>query len=391
MRIAYFDLISGLSGDMTVGALLHLGLPRKRLEQELKRLPGLRYRLVVSKKLISGVQATRFCVRVEEGGRERSWQEIRGLIKRSSLEAEIKERGLSIFARLAEAEGRVHGVPPEKVHFHEVGAIDSIVDIMATAIGVQYFKIGSFAFSRVRLGQGLTSSRHGPLPVPAPATLELLKGFPVQWSNLVGENITPTGAAILSGLGSHAGDEPRMTIEKIGYGAGKREFPDRPNFLRVLLGEKDPAWEQDEMLVMETNIDDMNPELYDYVLDLLFAAGARDVSLSPMQMKKNRPGILLRIIAEPSTRNRLAEILFRQTSTIGIRYYPVKRMVLKRTSKKVKTRFGTVKVKIIEEPDGTKRATPEYEDLRRIAEAKKTPLKVLYDEVLRSFFKEREI
>lgn len=389
MRIAYFDLISGLSGDMTVGALLHLGLPRGKLERELKKLPGLKYRLEVSKKFVNGIQATRFRVRAEESGAGRSWKVIRKIIKRSSLESDVKDRGLDIFARLAEAEGRIHGVPPDRVHFHEVGAIDSIVDIMATAIGTHHFKIDSFVFSSVPLGRGVTPSRHGPLPVPAPATLELLKGVSVQWINLDGETITPTGAAILSALGSQVEDAPRMTIEKIGYGAGEREFPDRPNLLRILLGERGPAWGHDEMLVLETNIDDMNPEIYDYVLDRLFAAGARDVSLSPIQMKKNRPGTLLRIIGEPSTKNRLAEIIFKETSTIGIRYYPVKRLVLKRVPLRLKTRFGSVWVKMIEEPDGEKRIVPEYEELKKLAEVKRIPLKWLYDEVLGSFNKER--
>lgn len=389
MRIAYFDLISGLSGDMTVGALLHLGLPRGKLERELKKLPGLRYRLEVSKKFVNGIEATRFRVRVEESGAGRSWKTIRKIIKQSSLEADVKDRGLDIFARLAEAEGTIHGVPPDRVHFHEVGAIDSIVDIMATAIGTHHLKIDSFVFSSVPLGRGVTPSRHGPLPVPAPATLELLKGVSVQWINLDGETITPTGAAILSALGSQVEDAPRMTIEKIGYGAGEREFPDRPNLLRVLLGETGPVWGHDEMVVLETNIDDMNPEIYDYVLDRLFAAGARDVSLSPIQMKKNRPGTLLRIIGEPSTRDRLAEIIFKETSTIGIRYYPVKRLVLKRVPLRLKTRFGSVWVKMIEEPDGEKRIVPEYEELKKLAEVKKIPLKWLYDEVLGSFNKER--
>jgi len=385
MRIAYFDLISGLSGDMTVGALLHLGLPRQRLAQELGKLRGVKYRLQVSKKLVHGIQAMRFQVMVEEESRERSWREIQQLIKQSALRSEVKERGLNIFAKLAEVEGKIHGVQPEKVHFHEVGAVDSIVDIMATAIGTHYLGIDSFAFSRVPLGRGLTRSRHGPLPLPAPATLELLKGLPVQWTHLDGETITPTGAAIVRALGSHVGDMPQMTIQKVGYGAGKREFPDRPNLVRVLLGEKTPTWGQDEMLVMETNIDDMNPEIYDYLLDRLFANGARDVSLSPIQMKKNRPGILLRIIAEPSTKDKLAEIVFKETSTIGLRYYPVGRVMLKRSSQHVKTKYGTIGVKIVEEPGGEKRATPEYEEIRKLAEAKRVPLKVLYDEVLKVF------
>ena len=384
MRIAYGDLISGISGDMFVGALLDLGLPLEKLKSELRKIPSLNYRIQVTKKSLYNIRATRF--RVICGGKEpeRAWKEIRRLIERSALNAEVKERGIKIFSRLAEAEGRIHGVAPDRVHFHEVGATDSIVDIMAAAIGIHYLKIGLFYFSHIPLGRGLIRTRHGPLPLPGPATLELLKGLPVQWTNLEGETVTPTGAAIIAVLGSQFGDTPQMTIEKVGYGAGEREFPDRPNVFRILLGKEEQGWQHDEMLVMETNIDDMNPEFYDYVLDRLFAAGARDVFLSPVQMKKNRPGTLLTIIVEPSHREKLAKILFRETSTIGLRYYPVKRVTLKRSSSRVKTKFGTVKVKIIEEPDGTKRATPEYEDLRRIAAAKRIPLKILYDEVVRS-------
>ena len=384
MRIAYGDLIGGVSGDMFVGALLDLGLPLDKLMSELKKLPGLNYRLEVTKKTVYGIRATRFRVVCGKREPERPWKEIRDLIRQSALDPEVKEKGLKIFTRLAEAEGKIHGVAPDKVHFHEVGATDSIVDILSAAIAIHHLKIDSFHFSRIPLGRGVTRSRHGPLPLPGPATLELLKGLPVQWVDLNGETVTPTGAAIIATLGSHFGEAPRMTIEKSGYGAGQKDFPDRPNLFRLILGADEAPWKQEEMLVMETNIDDMNPEFYDYVLDRLFAAGARDVFLSSIQMKKNRPGTLLSVIAEPSLREKLSGIIFRETSTIGIRCYPVSRMILKRTSKQVKTPFGTVKVKIIEEPDGTKRATPEYEDLKRIAEAKKIPLKVLYDEVLRS-------
>ncbi|TAK06528.1 nickel pincer cofactor biosynthesis protein LarC [bacterium] len=385
MRIVYGDLIGGVSGDMFAGALLDLGLPLGRLKSELKKLPALHYRLEVTKKTVHGIRATRFRVICGRKEPERPWKEIRDLIRQSALDAEVKEKGLAVFARLAEAEGKIHGVAPDKVHFHEVGATDSIIDIMAAAIGVYHLKIDSFHFSRIPLGRGVTRSRHGPLPLPGPATLELLKGLPVQWIDLAAETVTPTGAAIIATLGSHFGETPSMIVEKIGYGAGEKEFPDRPNVLRLVLGQDEAAWKQEEMLVIETNIDDMNPEFYDYVFDRLFAAGARDVFLSPIQMKRNRPGTLLRVIAEPALREKLAAIIFRETSTIGLRYYPVKRVILKRRTSRVKTKFGTVKVKIIEEPDGTKRATPEYEDLRRIAAAKKIPLKVVYDEVLRRF------
>ena len=385
MRILYGDLIGGVSGDMFVAALLDLGLPLETLKSELKKIPTLKYRLEVGTKKLGAISATRFRVICGKNEAERSWREIRALIQQSSLDPEVKETGLKIFSRLADAEGKIHGVTPERVHFHEVGATDSIVDIVAAAIAAHHSKIDSFHFSRIPLGRGVTRSRHGPLPLPGPATLELVKGLPVQWLDLEGETVTPTGAAIIATLGSHFGEAPSMTVEQIGYGAGEKEFPDRPNVFRLVLGQDSTGWEQDEMVVIETNIDDMNPEFFDYVLDRLFAAGARDVFLSPIQMKKNRPGTLLRIIAEPALREKLGEIVFRETTTIGLRYYPVKRMILKRAASRVKTKFGAVKVKIIEEPDGTKRATPEYEDLRRIAAAKKIPLKVLYDEVVRSF------
>jgi pyridinium-3,5-bisthiocarboxylic acid mononucleotide nickel chelatase len=385
MRIAYGDLIGGASGDMFVAALLDLGLPLEALKTELKKFPALKFRLDVGAKQVHAIRATRFRVLAGKKEPERAWAEIRRLIDGSGLDAGVKARAIDIFARLAKAEGKIHGVAPEKVHFHEVGATDSIVDIVAAAFAVHHLKIDSFHFSRIPLGRGVARSRHGPLPLPGPATLELLKGLPVQWLDLDAETVTPTGAAIIATLGSHFGAPPRMTVEKIGYGAGTKEFPDRPNVLRLVLGRDDSAWEQDEMVVIETNIDNMNPEFYDYVLDRLFAAGARDVSLSPIQMKKNRPATLLRIIAEPALREKLSEIIFLETSTIGLRYYPVKRVILKRAASRVKTKFGSVKVKIIEELDGTKRAAPEYEDLRRIAAAKKVPLKVLYDEVLRIF------
>ena len=387
MRIAYGDLIGGVSGDMFVAALLDLGLSLNKLKSELKKIPTLRFELQASKKTVNGIRATRFQPICPKKDSERSWSQIRSLIARSRLHPEVKQTGFDIFIRLAEVEGKIHGIAPEKVHFHEIGATDSIVDIMATAVGCHEFKINSLQFSRIPLGRGLTGSRHGLLPVPAPATLELLKGIPVQGIDLEGETVTPTGAAIVSTLGKGFGDQPSMSIEKIGYGAGRREFPDRPNLFRLILGSDEKAWKDEEMLVIETNIDDMNPEFYDYVVDRLFSAGARDVFLSPIQMKKNRPATLLRVIAEPAQRERLARILFHETSTLGIRYYSVGRMILNRTSDAVKTRFGTVGVKVIQQPDGTRRAAPEYDDLKRIAAAKKIPLKQLYDEVMKSFSK----
>jgi uncharacterized protein (TIGR00299 family) protein len=385
MRIAYGDLIGGVSGDMFVAALLDLGLSLNKLNRELKKLPTLRFKLELGSKRVHGIRATRFRVigRAEE--RQRSWKEIRSLIDRSKLHPDVKQTGTEIFDGLARAEGKVHGVAPEKVHFHEVGATDSIVDIMAAAIGAHELGIKAFYFSTIPLGRGVSRSRHGPLPIPGPATLELLRGIPVQGLNVEGETVTPTGAAIIRTLGRKFGEQPSMIIEKIGYGAGEKEWPERPNLFRLVLGSDTATWKQEEMLVIETNIDDMNPEFYDYALDRLFAAGARDVFLSAIQMKKNRPGTLLRVIADPGDREKLARVLFSETSTIGIRCYPVSRIILKRSSGIVKTRYGSVRIKVVEEPDGTRRAAPEYDDLKRIAEARKIPLKLLHDEIVKSF------
>ena len=385
MRIVYGDLIGGASGDMFAAALLDLGLPLDALKAELKKIPGLKYRLEVGSKKVGAIRAARFRVATGKKEPERSWAEIRRMLRQSALEEPIKERALDIFARLAAAEGKVHGVAPERVHFHEVGATDSIVDIVAAAAGSQHLKIDAFYFSRIPLGRGVTRSRHGALPLPGPATLELLKGLPVEWIDLAAETVTPTGAAIIASLGKSFAPAPEMAVEKVGYGAGAREFPDRPNLLRLVLGENDAASQRDEMLVIETNIDDMSPELYDYVFERLFAAGARDVFLTPVQMKKNRPGILLSVVGEAILREKMTAIIFSETSTIGVRYYPVARAVLKREVVRVKTKYGAVKMKIVEQPDGARRGAPEYDDVRRIAALKKVPLKAVYDEALKNF------
>jgi uncharacterized protein (TIGR00299 family) protein len=383
MRIAYGDLIGGLSGDMFVGALLDAGLSLKQLKSELKKIPRLQFRLRVSKKTVHAVRAKRFQVICPENESERSWKQIRSLISRSRLHSDVKENGIRIFSRLAEAEGKIHELAADDVHFHEIGATDSIVDIMAAAIGCRELKIESFHFSPIPLGRGITRSQHGPLPVPAPATLELLKGLPTHGIDLEAETVTPTGAAIISSLGDGFGAQPRMTVKAIGYAAGQKDFAARPNLFRLIIGEDNRGRKHEEMLVIETNIDDMNPEWYDYVLDRLFASGARDVFMSPIQMKKNRPGTLLTVICEPLRRGDIEKIVFQETSTIGLRSYPVSRTILERQSKKVKTRFGDVTVKIVEQPDGSKRAAPEYDDLKRIAAARKVSLKQLHDEIMR--------
>jgi uncharacterized protein (TIGR00299 family) protein len=253
---------------------------------------------------------------------------------------------------------------------------------MAAAIGMHELGIESLMFSPIPLGRAIVRSMHGLLPAPGPATLELLRGLPVVGVNLESETVTPTGAAILKTLGKSFGAQPPMILERIGYGAGHKEFTVRPNLFRLLVGRAMAASRREEMLVLETNIDDMNPQFYDHVMERLFQAGARDVFFAPIQMKKNRPATLLSVIAEPFDGDKLAAILFQETSTIGVRCYPVERMILQREAKKMQTRFGEITVKIVVLPDGSKRITPEYDELKKLAAAKKLPLKRIYDEVM---------
>ena len=384
MRIAYGDLIGGISGDMFVAALVDLGLSLEVLRRELRKIPALKFELNVAKRTVHSITATQFQVTAPGNEPPRSWNQIRQLIDASELAPEVKAISVKMFQRLAEVEGKIHGVPTDEVHFHEVGATDSIVDIVAAAIGFHELRIGAVHFSKVPLGRGLTQSGHGPLPVPGPATLELLKGVPVHWTALEGETVTPTGAAIISELGTSYDEQPSMMVEEIGYGSGQKDWPDRPNLFRLVLGTS-LNWQQEEMLVIETNIDDMNPQFFEHVMDRLFEAGARDVFFSPIQMKKNRPAVLVRVIAEPRDRDRMAKILFEETTTIGLRYHSVGRIILNRMEATIKTRFGDVKVKILHQPSGEKRISPEYEELKRIAIEKKIPLNVLRDEIVKSF------
>ncbi len=383
MKIAYGDLIGGISGDMFVAALIDLGLPLGKLKAELKKIPTLAFALKTAKKTVHAVRATQFQVICPRQEPPRSWQQIRRLLERSKLNAPVKTTSVDIFTRLAQAEAKIHGVAVDHVHFHEVGATDSIVDIVAAAIGVAELAIDKLHFSRIPLGRGLTRSQHGPLPVPGPATMELLKGLPTFGIDLESETVTPTGAALLKVLGSSFGDQPAMTIDKIGYGTGQKEFSNRPNLFRLSIGASEASLKREEMLVIETNIDDMNPQHFDHVMERLFAAGARDVFMAPIQMKKNRPATLLTVICELAQRDRLAAVILQETTTIGVRYYPVSRILLAREAKKVKTRFGEVTVKIVTQPNGSRRATPEYDDLKRIAAAKQISLKTIHDEAMR--------
>ena len=378
MNIAYFDAFSGLSGDMTVGALLHLGVPLDALQEELRKLPLTGYHLHQTERMLSGIRATKFNVEVHDPLHERSFRTISRMLQESSLLPQVKETALRIFTVLAEAEGRVHGVTPEAVHFHEVGAIDSIVDIVGVAFGLHFLGVEQIYVSPLPMGKGLVPSRHGILPVPGPATVELLKGIPVRLGDGEAEMVTPTGAAIVAALAKQS-VLPVFVPSAVGYGAGERTFSDRPNLLRVVLGTSQENIHEEQLTMLETNIDDLNPEMYDYVMERLFAAGARDVFLSTIQMKKNRPGILLQVLCDPTDRERLSTVIFTETSTIGLRSYTVARVALHRESKSVTTSYGVVRVKIAYGPDGRINAAPEYEDCKRLAQETNTPLKVVYE------------
>ena len=380
MKILYFDCFSGISGDMTLAALLDLGLPEDKLKGELGKLGVGNYSLEIHRGSRGGIAALGLEVRVgphEE--HHRHFSDIRRMIETTPLEQRVKDLSLAIFQRLAEAEARVHRTEVEKVHFHEVGAVDSIVDIVGTAIGINYFKPELIFSSELPMGRGFVHCQHGRLPLPAPATLEVLRGYPVKNVDVEGELVTPTGAAIVATLSSRAVSFPSMTVQGIGYGMGRKEFPDRPNLLRIALGESSGDYLADRVSVLESNIDDMNPEFYDYLMECLFAGGALDVSLSPVMMKKNRPGTLLRVIAEEKDAEKLSELILRESTTLGVRNYPVGRKKLPREVREVETRFGKVRVKV----SGEFRFQPEYDDCRRIAMEKGVPIQEVYMEAMK--------
>lgn len=383
MKIAYFDAFSGLSGDMTVGALLHLGVSLDALRAELAKLPLSGYQLSQTERRLSGIRATKFDVEVSEPLGERSFRAIARMLRESDLIPQVKETALRIFTVLAEAEGRVHGVAVEAVHFHEVGAVDSIVDIVGAAFGLHALGIEKVYASALPMGKGLVPSRHGVLPIPGPATVELLRGWPVRLEDGGAEMVTPTGAAIVAAVAQHKA-VPQLQLTAVGYGAGERTLPDRPNLLRVLLGSTSETPREEQLLVLETNIDDLNPELYEHVMERLFAAGARDVFLAPIQMKKNRPGVLLWVLGEITNSDRLSAILFAETSTLGIRSYPVARVALRRESREVVTPYGSVRVKLAYGPDGRVNVAPEYEDCKRLARDQDVPLKLVYEAATKS-------
>ena len=329
MKIIYFDCFAGAGGDMILGALIDAGLSVEDLKEELSQLSLSGYEIRAEKSIKKGISGTKFHVNVSHDHHHRSLNDILKIIDGSSLSDDVKGQSKKIFTRLAEAEGKIHNKPVEEIHFHEVGAVDSIIDIVGTVIGLDRLDIREVRVSRIHVGTGFLECAHGTLPVPPPATLELLKNIPVYSTGIESELVTPTGAAILSTLSSCFGEIPSMCIEKTGYGLGSRDLT-IPNVLRILVGETDDNYDVDTVQLIETNIDDMNPQFYEYIIESLFAHGAKDVFLTPIIMKKNRPGVVLSVLASPEKIDELIDIIFQETTTLGVRISEVKkRKILK--------------------------------------------------------------
>jgi len=381
MTIAgYADCPSGASGDMILAAFLDLGLPLGHLQEELAKLSLSGYDLDTRLEKRQGLAGRRLVVTVQAQDRHRHWSDIRDLINQSTLSPLVKDKALAVFARLAQAEGRVHGLDPEVVHFHEVGAVDSIVDIVGAAVAWEYFGLERLYVSPLPLGTGWVETAHGRLPLPSPATLVLLENAPVYGTGLQNELVTPTGAAILTALGSGFGPWPAMTVTKTGQGTGSRELPDRPNILRLALGRMTTETARDHLIVGETNLDDMNPEVLPYLMDRLLEAEALDVWLTPIQMKKGRPGVQLAFLARPGRVQALMEIVLAETTTLGVRTYPVQRQALAREVRTVASPWGEVSVKVVKRAAETE-IIPEYEACRRVARESGRPLREIYNQI----------
>lgn len=387
MKIAYFDCFSGISGDMTVGALLDAGLKIETLEKELKKLGLSGYQLEVNKVTKKGISATKFKVKIKEEGVERRFKDILTILEESKLDEEIKKETKKIFFNIAKAESKIHQKDIDKIHFHEIGGLDSIIDITSAVIGIKTLGIDEIYSSALPVGKGFVKCAHGVIPVPAPATLELLKNIPTYSGGIESEMITPTGAAIISTLAKSFGKRPLMKIERIGYGAGEKEFT-IPNLLRVCIGEKTLKDENlkddyvsDEVVLIETNIDDMNPEFYDYIMEKLFSQGALDVFLTPIQMKKNRPAHMLSIIVYEQNLKEILEVLFSESTTLGVRVREIKRLRLNQQNFMAETKYGKIKVKVGMFKGEIKNIAPEYEDCKKMAKQHQVPLKEVYEEV----------
>ena len=369
MKIAYFDTVSGIAGDMTMAAFVSAGLSIDELGFELKKLPLPGFELIGKHVMRNAISAVHLEVAISHTPHyHRHLKDINNLIDASHLSQRVKEVAKSIFHVIGRAEAKIHDTTLEKIHFHEVGAVDSIVDIVGTAICLEKFGIERVYTSPVRLGSGGTvNTQHGVMPTPTPATLEILREYPTVLTNIPDELTTPTGAGIVKALSSGVLSDEVIRVHTVGYGAGSKELPQLPNLLRVVIGDIDSAYEQEQLVVVETNIDDMNPQVYPYLIEKLLDAGAHDAYLVPIIMKKGRPGILLSVMTGKSKLDAVSEIIYKQTSTIGLRVQEMGRRKLQRREMEIHTQFGVVRAKAVLR-DGKEVIAPEFDECRRIAD-----------------------
>lgn len=380
MRIAYFDCSAGISGDMFLGALIDAGLPIQALEAAAADLGLKDLSLSTARVQRAGLGAASFKVEAKEGKRARPWKDIRNMLSKSSLKPRVKEMALAIFSALAKAEGLVHDQAPATVHFHELGALDSIMDIVGAAVGLDHFGIETSFSSPVKVGGGWIESEHGRLPSPAPATLELLRGVPIYGGKEALELTTPTGAAILKAIVGEFGPIPALRATSIGYGAGSYDLPS-PNIFRLIIGETElPSCEDDELLLLETNIDDLEPKLFGHIVERLFAAGALDAWLAPIYMKKMRPAVTLSALAGKDKKDDLIEAFFLETGSLGVRVSPIARRKATRSFVCAKTIYGKILVKVGRIEGKVMSVSPEYEDCRAAALRAAVPIKNVYEE-----------
>jgi len=375
MRIAYFDTIAGIAGDMTMAAFVSAGLPIDELAGELKKLSIGGFEITGTHVQRNNIAAVHVDVVIShEPHYHRHLKDIYSIIEKSSLSPTVVERSKSIFAVIAQAEAKVHDTTIEKVHFHEVGALDSIVDIVGAAICLEKFGIERVYSSPMRLGSGgFVKTQHGTMPIPTPATLEILRDYPTVLTSIPHELTTPTGGAIIKALSSGVLKDELLTVQAIGYGAGTKEIPETPNLLRLMVGDLPNDYERDELISVETNIDDMNPQVYPYLIEKLLASGAHDAYLVPIIMKKGRPGILLSVMVNSTKLDDIVNLIYQQTSTIGVRIQHVGRKKLPRRQLEVHTSFGLVKAKAVAR-EGKEIITAEFEECKRIADDRNLPL-----------------
>jgi hypothetical protein len=386
----HFDCFSGASGDMILGALLDSGVSLEDLRAVLGSLPVAGDEIWTERVTRAGVSATKFQVRDEQAKTHphRHVAEIYRLIDGSALSPAGKDTAKSLFARLAEAEAAIHDMPVERVHFHEVGALDSIIDIVGAVFAMEQLGVEHVSASPLNVGSGTVQTSHGVYPIPAPATARLLEGAPI-YAGGQGELVTPTGALLITHYAGHYGPVPPMRLDRVGYGAGSHDFKDRPNVLRVLVGETEDRANTHAVVLIEAEIDDMNPQIFGVLIDQLLAAGALDVFYTPIQMKKSRPGTLLSIVAAPSARETLTSIVFRETTTIGVRYSEMKRECLERETVTVQTPYGPVAVKVARRDGEILNASPEFDDCARVATAAGRPVKEVHAAAIKAFLDRR--